>query len=73
METVCFFKTFVSTDESTRRHDPKEQHRHLHGRENLKYQGVIIIIIIIIIIILPNLKESNENLQRYVTPDCLAT
>jgi hypothetical protein len=70
METVCFFKTFVSTDESTRRHDQKEQHRHLHGSENLKYQGVIIIIIIII---LPNLKESNENLQRHVTPDCLAT
>jgi hypothetical protein len=28
----------VSADESTRRHNPEEQHRHLHRRENPKYQ-----------------------------------
>jgi hypothetical protein len=35
MQTVCFSETFVSTCESTRRHNPVEQHRHPHHRENL--------------------------------------
>jgi hypothetical protein len=35
METVCFSKTLASTDESTRRQNPKEHH-HPHRRENLK-------------------------------------
>jgi hypothetical protein len=29
-------ETMVSTYESTQRHSPEEQHRHLHRRENLK-------------------------------------
>jgi hypothetical protein len=36
METVCFSETLASTNESTRRQNPKEQHRHVHRRENLK-------------------------------------
>jgi hypothetical protein len=35
METVCLFKTLVSTDVFTRRHNP-EVHRHSHRHENLK-------------------------------------
>jgi hypothetical protein len=35
MEAKCFSETVVYTYESTRRHNP-EQHRHPHGRENLK-------------------------------------
>jgi hypothetical protein len=27
METLCFFETLVSTYESTRRHNPEQQHR----------------------------------------------
>jgi hypothetical protein len=37
MEAVCSSETKVSTYESTRRHNPEEQHRQLHHRENLKY------------------------------------
>jgi hypothetical protein len=33
---VCFSETLVSTHESTRRHNPEEQLRHHHRRENLK-------------------------------------
>jgi hypothetical protein len=36
METVCFSETSVSTYKTARRHNPEEQHRHLHRRENLK-------------------------------------
>jgi uncharacterized membrane protein len=36
METVYFSETFVSTYESIRFHNPEQQHRHLHSRENLK-------------------------------------
>jgi hypothetical protein len=36
METVCFSETLMSIYESTRRHDPEKEHRHLHCRENLK-------------------------------------
>jgi hypothetical protein len=36
MEAVCFSATLVSTDKSTRRYNPEDQHRHLHRRENLK-------------------------------------
>jgi hypothetical protein len=36
METVCSSETLVSTYESTWRHNPEEQHQHLHRRENLK-------------------------------------
>jgi hypothetical protein len=35
METVCFYETLASTDESTRRQNPEEfHHHHPHGREN---------------------------------------
>jgi hypothetical protein len=34
IHTVSIF--MVSTCESTRRHNPEQQHRHLHSRENLK-------------------------------------
>jgi hypothetical protein len=40
METVCFSET-LSTYESTLRHNPDEQHRHLHRRENLKSHKVM--------------------------------
>jgi hypothetical protein len=33
---VCFIKTLLSTNKSTRRHDPEEQNRYLYRRENLK-------------------------------------
>jgi hypothetical protein len=33
-------ETLVHTFESTRRHNPEEQHRHPHRRENLKSQSV---------------------------------
>jgi hypothetical protein len=36
MKTVCFTETSVSTYKSTRRHNPEDQHRHFHCRENLK-------------------------------------
>jgi hypothetical protein len=36
METVGFSETLASTDESTRRQNPEEQHHHPHRRENLK-------------------------------------
>jgi hypothetical protein len=36
METVCFPETLLFTYESTRRHNPEEQHRHPRSRENLK-------------------------------------
>jgi hypothetical protein len=37
METLCFSEMLVSTYKSTRRHNPEDQHRHLHRRENLKF------------------------------------
>jgi hypothetical protein len=40
METVCFSETLLSTYESTRRHNPEEQHRHPHRRENLRSHGL---------------------------------
>jgi hypothetical protein len=36
MGTVCFSETLASTDESTRRRNPEEQHRHPPRRENLQ-------------------------------------
>jgi hypothetical protein len=36
METVSFSETLVSTYFSTWRHNPEEQHRHLHRREIVK-------------------------------------
>jgi hypothetical protein len=36
METVCFSETLASTNESTRRQNPEEEHYHLHRRESLK-------------------------------------
>jgi hypothetical protein len=36
METVCFSEMLVSAYESTRRHNPEEERRHLHRCENLK-------------------------------------
>jgi hypothetical protein len=42
METVCFSETLLSTDESTRRQNPEEQHRHPHCRENLKSHTVFL-------------------------------
>jgi hypothetical protein len=36
MEAVCSSETLVSTYQSTRRHNQKEQHGHLHRRENIK-------------------------------------
>jgi hypothetical protein len=36
METICFSETMVPTYESTRRHNPEEEHRQLVRRENLK-------------------------------------
>jgi hypothetical protein len=36
MEAVCSSETLLSTYKSTRRYNPKDQHRHLHRRENLK-------------------------------------
>jgi hypothetical protein len=35
IETVCYYKTLVSNYKSTRHYNPKDQHRHLHRRENL--------------------------------------
>jgi hypothetical protein len=35
METVYFTETLVSTNKSTRRCKPEDQHQHLHRRENL--------------------------------------
>jgi hypothetical protein len=37
MGAVCFSEMLVSIYESTRRHNPEEQHRHLHRRDNLKF------------------------------------
>jgi hypothetical protein len=36
MEEECFSETLASTDKSTRRYNPEDQHRHLHRRENLR-------------------------------------
>jgi hypothetical protein len=36
METVCFSETLASTDESTRRQNPEEEHYHPRHSENLK-------------------------------------
>jgi hypothetical protein len=33
METICFSGTLTSTDESTRRQNPEDQHHHPHRRE----------------------------------------
>jgi hypothetical protein len=41
METLCFSEMIVSTYESTLRHSPEKQHRHIHHRENLKFQQEI--------------------------------
>jgi hypothetical protein len=38
MEAECSSETSVSTYKSTRRHDPKEQQRHLRCRDNFKSQ-----------------------------------
>jgi hypothetical protein len=40
METVCSSETVVpvSTYKSTQRHNPEDQHRNLHSRENLESQ-----------------------------------
>jgi hypothetical protein len=35
VEAVCFSETLVSTYKSTRRHN-SDEHRHLHGRENIR-------------------------------------
>jgi hypothetical protein len=35
-ETLCLSETLVSTYRSTRCHNPEEQHRHPHRREDLK-------------------------------------
>jgi hypothetical protein len=39
MEKVCFSETLASTDESTRRYKPEEQHHHPHRRDNHKSQN----------------------------------
>jgi hypothetical protein len=36
MEIFCFSETLASTDESTRRQNPVEEHPHSRRRENLK-------------------------------------
>jgi hypothetical protein len=36
MQAVCTSETLVSTNTSTRRYNPEDQHRHLHRRENLE-------------------------------------
>jgi hypothetical protein len=36
MEAVCSSETLISIYESTRRHNPEDQHQHLHRRENLE-------------------------------------
>jgi hypothetical protein len=38
METICFSE--ISTYESTRHHNPEEQHRHLQRRKKLKFHNV---------------------------------
>jgi hypothetical protein len=43
METVCFSETSVSTYESTRYHNPEEEHQHLLLRENLKSHNITVI------------------------------
>jgi hypothetical protein len=45
METVWFSEMLVSTYESARRHNPEDQHRHSHRRENLRSHQLVIIII----------------------------
>jgi hypothetical protein len=44
METVCFSKTLISAYESTWRHDPEEQYRYLHRRENLIFQILLVLL-----------------------------
>jgi hypothetical protein len=41
MEAVCSSETLASTYKLTRRYNPEDQRRHLHGRENLRSQKVI--------------------------------
>jgi hypothetical protein len=36
MDTVCSSETLVSTYKSTRRYNPKEQHRHFYRRDDWK-------------------------------------
>jgi hypothetical protein len=46
MEAVCSSETMISTYKSTRRHNPEEQHRHLHRRENLiSYLGSVCLLV----------------------------
>jgi hypothetical protein len=37
MKAVCLSEMLISTYEFTRCHNPEEQHRHFHRRENLRY------------------------------------
>jgi hypothetical protein len=43
METTCFSETLVSTYESTRRHNPEQQHRNPHRHENLDLCSVLFV------------------------------
>jgi hypothetical protein len=41
MEAVCSSETLASTNKSTRRYYPEDQHRYLHRRENLKCRAFL--------------------------------
>jgi hypothetical protein len=44
MDPVWFSETMASTDESTRRQNPEEQHHHPHRSEKLKSHTVHLVV-----------------------------
>jgi hypothetical protein len=65
METVCFSETLVSTYESTRRHNPEQQHHHCRGlsRNKLKGQNSVVNVSYLNSVIVTR-PHFNASLQR---------
>jgi hypothetical protein len=81
MEAICSSETLITTYKLTRRHHPEDHNRHVHRRENLKFQIVttwwpnamfpLELTLVVCLLVLSEISRTSLNVNSWKYPACV--